>query len=89
MASLRLELGKCKFCASGLNGLTRNLHADEIVGQLMAVEELSGKKINNIVFMGMGEPLANIKNLEKALDIITGHWGMNIGARHISAWGDR
>ena len=50
----------------------------------MAVEELSGKKINNIVFMGMGEPLANIKNLEKSLDIITGHWGMNIGARHIT-----
>ncbi len=74
----------CKFCASGLAGLTRNLTADEIVGQLMAVEELSGKKINNIVFMGMGEPLANIKNLEKALDIITGHWGMNIGARHIT-----
>ena len=74
----------CKFCASGLAGLTRNLTPDEIVGQLMAVEEISGKKINNIVFMGMGEPLANIKNLEKALDIITGHWGMNIGARHIT-----
>lgn len=74
----------CKFCASGLAGLARNLTADEIVGQLMMVEELSGKKINNIVFMGMGEPLANIKNLEKALDIITGHWGMNIGARHIT-----
>lgn len=74
----------CKFCASGLAGLARNLTSDEIVGQLMAVEELSGKKINNIVFMGMGEPLANIKNLEKALDIITGHWGMNIGARHIT-----
>lgn len=74
----------CKFCASGLAGLTRNLTADEIVGQLMEVEALSGKKINNIVFMGMGEPLANIKNLEKALDIITGQWGMNIGARHIT-----
>ncbi len=74
----------CKFCASGLAGLARNLTADEIVGQLMAVEELSGKKINNIVFMGMGEPLANIKNLEKSLDIITGQWGMNIGARHIT-----
>lgn len=74
----------CKFCASGLAGLTRNLTADEIVGQLMAVEEISGKKINNIVFMGMGEPMANFKNLSQALDIITGHWGMNIGARHIT-----
>lgn len=74
----------CKFCASGLDGFTRNLTADEIVGQLMAVEELSGRKINNVVFMGMGEPLANFKNLNQALDIITGSWGMNIGARHIT-----
>lgn len=74
----------CKFCASGLDGFTRNLTADEIVGQLMAVEEVTGRKINNIVFMGMGEPLANFKNLNQALDIITGPWGMNIGARHIT-----
>ncbi len=74
----------CKFCASGLAGLTRNLSADEIVAQLLAVEASSGSKINNIVFMGMGEPLANIDNLEKALDIITAPWGLNIGARHIT-----
>ncbi|MGJ8673201.1 23S rRNA (adenine(2503)-C(2))-methyltransferase RlmN [Rubritalea sp.] len=74
----------CKFCASGLDGFTRNLTADEIVGQLMAVEKHAGRKINNIVFMGMGEPLANFKNLNQALDIITGNWGLNIGARHIT-----
>jgi len=74
----------CKFCASGLDGLTRNLTSDEIVGQLMAVEKLAGRKINNIVFMGMGEPLANFKNLNQALDIITSSWGMHIGARHIT-----
>jgi 23S rRNA (adenine2503-C2)-methyltransferase len=74
----------CKFCASGLDGFARNLTADEIVGQLMAVEELTGRKINNVVFMGMGEPLANFKNLNQALDIITSRWGMNIGARHIT-----
>jgi len=74
----------CKFCASGLAGFTRNLTVDEIIGQLLMVEKISGEKINNIVFMGMGEPLANIKNLEKALDIITSHWGMNVGARHIT-----
>ena len=49
----------CKFCASGLDGWRRNLHAGEIVEQVLRVEELSGEKINNIVFMGMGEPLAN------------------------------
>ena len=74
----------CKFCASGLAGLTRNLTAAEIVGQMLAVEKETGEQINNIVFMGMGEPLANIKNLIKALEIITGHWGLNIGARSIT-----
>ena len=49
----------CKFCASGLDGLKRNLTAGEIVAQFLAVEELSEEKINNIVFMGMGEPFAN------------------------------
>jgi len=74
----------CKFCASGLAGFTRNLTSDEIVGQFIGIEQTSGKPINNIVFMGMGEPLANLTNLLKALEIITAHWGLNIGARHIT-----
>src|SRR6201992_2574001 len=45
----------CKFCASGLDGWSRNLQAGEIVDQVLRVEELSGEKIHNIVFMGMGE----------------------------------
>ncbi|QQL45187.1 23S rRNA (adenine(2503)-C(2))-methyltransferase RlmN [Sulfuriroseicoccus oceanibius] len=74
----------CKFCASGLAGFTRNLDSGEIVSQLLATEAHTGEKINNIVFMGMGEPLANFKNLSKALEIINSHWGLNIGARHIT-----
>ena len=74
----------CKFCASGLAGFTRNLSAAEIVGQMLAVEKETGESINNIVFMGMGEPLANLKNLIKALEIITSHWGLNIGARSVT-----
>lgn len=74
----------CKFCASGLAGLTRNLTAAEIIGQMMAVEKITGEAINNIVFMGMGEPLANRRALTKALEIITSHWGLNIGARSIT-----
>ena len=74
----------CKFCASGLAGFTRNLDAGEIVSQLLATEAGTGEKINNIVFMGMGEPLANFKNLTKAIEIINSHWGMNIGARHFT-----
>jgi len=74
----------CKFCASGLEGFTRNLDAAEIVQQLIAVEEISGEKIDNVVFMGMGEPLANLKNLLRAIRIINAPWGLGIGARHIT-----
>src|SRR4030095_7107551 len=52
----------CKFCASGLEGFSRNLDASEIVQQLLAVEKASGERIDNVVFMGMGEPLANFPN---------------------------
>jgi 23S rRNA (adenine2503-C2)-methyltransferase len=74
----------CKFCASGLDGWTRNLESGEIVEQIAAVERASGEKINNIVFMGMGEPLANYANLIKAVEIINAPWGIGIGARHIT-----
>ncbi len=74
----------CKFCASGLDGFTRNLTAAEIVSQIILAEELSGEKVNNLVFMGMGEPLANFKNLCLALEMITADWGLNIGARRIT-----
>jgi 23S rRNA (adenine2503-C2)-methyltransferase len=74
----------CKFCASGLEGWTRNLEAGEIVEQVLQVEALSGEKINNIVFMGMGEPLANYENLLRAIEIIRAPWGVGVGARHIT-----
>ncbi|HEX8280238.1 MAG TPA: 23S rRNA (adenine(2503)-C(2))-methyltransferase RlmN [Chthoniobacterales bacterium] len=74
----------CKFCASGLEGWTRNLDAGEIVQQLIAVEAQTGEKIDNVVFMGMGEPLANLKNLKRAIQIINQPWGLEIGARHIT-----
>jgi 23S rRNA (adenine2503-C2)-methyltransferase len=74
----------CKFCASGLDGWTRNLRPEEIVDQLLAVERASGEKIDNVVFMGMGEPLANFGNLVRAIRIINAPWGLGIGARHIT-----
>lgn len=74
----------CRFCASGLKGLERNLTADEILGQIVAAEDLADRRINNIVFMGMGEPLANFDNLARALDVILSPFGLNIGARHIT-----
>ncbi|MEO5718995.1 MAG: 23S rRNA (adenine(2503)-C(2))-methyltransferase RlmN [Chthoniobacterales bacterium] len=74
----------CKFCASGMDGFARNLEASEIVDQLLAIEKESGEEIDNIVFMGMGEPLANLTNLLRAIRIINAPWGLEIGARHIT-----
>src|SRR5437762_4628440 len=74
----------CRFCASGLDGFSRNLDAGEIVQQLIAVEKASGERIDNVVFMGMGEPLANFANVVRAIRIINAPWGLEIGARHIT-----
>ena len=78
----------CKFCASGLDGWKRNLQPDEIVNQVLAVERCEGDKasrlINNLVIMGMGEPLANYDNLLRALKILNAPWGAKIGARKIT-----
>jgi 23S rRNA (adenine2503-C2)-methyltransferase len=74
----------CKFCASGLEGFSRNLCANEIVDQIIAVERATGEKIDNAVFMGMGEPLANLENVLRAIRIINAEWGLGIGARRIT-----
>lgn len=74
----------CRFCASGLDGWKRNLSSGEIVGQIIKAERQSGIKINNLVFMGMGEPMANYANLMQAITMINAPWGLGIGARHIT-----
>jgi len=74
----------CKFCASGLAGFTRNLTSAEIVEQILHTEKISGEKVNNLVFMGMGEPLANLTNLLPAIEIINADWGIHIGARKMT-----
>ena len=74
----------CKFCASGLDGLKRNLSTGEIVGQILLARNEAGRRIDNLVFMGMGEPLANLPALIPALDIILSPEGLGIGARHIT-----
>ena len=74
----------CKFCASGLEGWKRNLTAGEIVDQFLQVEAESGEKINNIVFMGRGEPMANYDNLLRAIGILNAPWGVGVGARHMT-----
>jgi 23S rRNA (adenine2503-C2)-methyltransferase len=87
----------CKFCASGLDGWKRNLTPNEIVEQILSVERwhiaqpkekslepTENRVVNNIVVMGMGEPLANYDNLLKALKILNAPWGGGIGARKIT-----
>ena len=81
----------CRFCASGLDGLQRDLAAGEIVEQAMRIRLLiaagangSAGRLSNIVVMGMGEPLANYEQLVKALRIINAPWGLGIGARKIT-----
>jgi len=77
----------CKFCATGSVGFKRNLTDSEIVGQIVFFARILKKgneKIDNIVFMGMGEPFLNYDNVIKAIRIINDKNGLNIGARHIS-----
>ncbi len=74
----------CKFCASGLRGWKRNLAPGEITSQVSVVERATGERADNIVFMGMGEPLANYDNLAAAIEILNAPWGFEIGARHIT-----
>lgn len=74
----------CRFCASGLDGFSRNLEAGEIVEQVMRAESEAGERVSNLVFMGMGEPLANWPNLRTALEILNAPWGIGIGARHMT-----
>jgi 23S rRNA (adenine2503-C2)-methyltransferase len=74
----------CKFCASGLEGVKRNLTAAEIVDQVLHVQKLSGERASNIVVMGMGEPLANYDNLMRAVRILNAPWALGIGARKIT-----
>jgi len=84
----------CKFCASGLAGFRRNLGPAEVVSQLMhicrmedahterAKDEIAS--FDNIVFMGMGEPLANYDTLVRTIKILNAEWGLNFGARRIT-----
>ena len=85
----------CKFCASGLEGWKRDLSVGEIVSQLVQVCRIEDKadparaaeglaSFDNIVVMGMGEPLANYDNLLAALRIVNAQWGFGFGARRVT-----
>jgi 23S rRNA (adenine2503-C2)-methyltransferase len=76
----------CVFCATGTLGLTRNLKADEIVAQVLHMLETTGWEDPgfNIVFMGMGEPMANYAQMMRSIRILNAPEGLNVGARRIT-----
>ncbi len=74
----------CAFCASGRHGFKRNLAPSEILGQVLFLERALGRPLTNYVFMGMGEPLDNWANVEKAIRIMNAPEGLAIAARRIT-----
>ena len=74
----------CRFCASTMDGLIRNLTPSEIEGQIRAVSLDATERISNVVMMGIGEPLDNLDNVLKALYAINNEDGLSIGFRHIT-----
>ena len=80
----------CAFCASGINGLIRNMSAGEILGEIIAVNRyLSGglkqdRKVTNVVLMGSGEPLDNYDNVVRFIKLLSDKDGINISARNVS-----
>ena len=74
----------CKFCASTGIPFIRSLTSGEIVEQIIAIEQDTGSKVSNVVFMGIGEPMDNFENVLNAIRILNNPKGLNFGARHIS-----
>ena len=74
----------CKFCASTLAGVVRNLSASEILSQVYAVQRDNSIRVSHIVMMGMGEPFDNFDNALRFLRLITDEKGQNLSMRHIS-----
>ena len=74
----------CKFCATGTMGFLRNLTAGEIVDQVIHAQRHAPRRITNLVYMGMGEPMLNYEEVMKSVDILSDDRSLNIGARHIA-----
>jgi 23S rRNA (adenine2503-C2)-methyltransferase len=74
----------CKFCASTLDGVIRNLTSGEILSQILISQKEIDERISNVVLMGSGEPLDNFENVTKFLDLVTSDTTLNIGQRHIT-----
>ena len=74
----------CRFCASTLDGLTRNLTASEMLDQIYRISKDTGERVSNVVVMGTGEPMDNYDNLIRFIRLLTDENGLNISQRNIT-----
>lgn len=74
----------CKFCASTLGGLVRNLTAGEMLGEVYQAQRETGRPVSSLVLMGIGEPLDNLVNVLDFLQILSSPEGQNLSLRHVS-----
>ena len=74
----------CRFCASTLDGLTRNLLPSEMLDQIYAITLLTGERVSNVVVMGTGEPFDNFDNLKKFIRLLTDENGLHISQRNVT-----
>ena len=75
----------CRFCASTIGGLERNLEPSEMLRQIYHIQKVSGERVSNVVVMGTGEPLDNYENFVKFIHMLSDEHGLNIGQRNITA----
>lgn len=74
----------CRFCASTLGGLERNLTPAEMLDQIYKIQKISGERVSNVVLMGTGEPLDNYDNVLQFIQLLTDENGLNISQRNIT-----
>jgi 23S rRNA (adenine2503-C2)-methyltransferase len=74
----------CRFCASTLNGLERNLQASEMLDQIYHIQKQSGERVSNVVVMGTGEPLDNYEELLRFIHMLSDEEGLHISQRNIT-----
>lgn len=74
----------CTFCATGLRGLGRNLTPGEITDQVHVMQQAQGERVTHVVFMGMGEPLANLDATVRAVRLLNAPYGLHVGIRRIT-----
>ncbi len=74
----------CKFCASTIGGLERNLLPSEMLGEIYQIQKISGERVSNIVIMGTGEPLDNYDNFVKFVRLLTDQHGLNLSQRNVT-----